>query len=434
MATSPVAEVSQQLWDETLGRLLNLSSATIKRNADLENRLAELEVELAVWKQAHATAIEGADREAKALKGRLASLNNQVASMETFMSQSLLVLCVIDGDACIFNDLLLRQGHEGGRQAAQQLTRAVADYLTSEDVHVLGRLSFWVTIFFNKAILASVLERHKLCSPEQLDAFIMGFSQSSPRFVLVDVGYGKDATFTKITGRHVLISVPSITYAHLEYLQTYLRFPQTQRIFFAGGQENTYAPTIAALQNDGLLGKVAFLEACRTSPNYAQKHRLPILTVDTLFINQRLSPPLRTPPLLNMNGLSPTMTSGGLPTPHSPPSMSASATGRLVDPTLPLHKHSPPPCNEFYLMSCTKGGACKYSHDYILTPDQLATLAANAKKAPCNFLKNGLQCPYGERCCWGHVCPNGPKCFHLSKGKCWFKGESMHNVSPHLSP
>lgn len=120
-------------------------------------------------------------------------------------SQSLLVLCVIDGDACIFNDLLLRQGHEGGRQAAQQLTRAVADYLTSEDVHVLGRLSFWVTIYFNKAILANVLERHKLCSPEQLDAFIMGFSQSSPRFVLVDVGYGKDATFTKITGRHVLI-------------------------------------------------------------------------------------------------------------------------------------------------------------------------------------------------------------------------------------
>ncbi|KAG1820324.1 uncharacterized protein BJ212DRAFT_1478452 [Suillus subaureus] len=394
MATSPVAEVSQQLWDETLGRLLNLSSATIKRNADLENRLAELEVELAVWKQAHATAIEGADREAKALKGRLASLNSQVASMETFMSQSLLVLCVIDGDACIFNDLLLRQGHEGGRQAAQQLTRAVADYLTNEDVHVLGRLSFWVTIYFNKAILASVLERHKLCSPEQLDAFIMGFSQSSPRFVLVDVGYGKDATFTKITG----------------------------------GQENTYASTIAALQNDGLLGKVAFLEACRASPNYAQKHRLPVLTVDTLFINQRLSPPLRTPPPLNMNGLSPTLTSGGLPTPHSPPSMSASSTGRLVDPTLPLHKHSPPPCNEFYLMSCTKGGACKYSHDYILTPDQLATLAANAKKAPC------LQCPYGERCCWGHVCPNGPKCFHLSKGKCWFKGESMHNVSPHLSP
>lgn len=63
----------------------DLSSATIKRNVDLENRLADLEVELAVWKQAHATALEGAEREAKHLKGRLASLNGQIASMESLM-------------------------------------------------------------------------------------------------------------------------------------------------------------------------------------------------------------------------------------------------------------------------------------------------------------------------------------------------------------
>jgi hypothetical protein len=43
----------------------------------------------------------------------------------------------------------------------------------------------------------------------------------------------------------------------------------------------------------------------------------------------------------------------------------------------------------------------------------------------CDLAKpsiTGVQCPYGDACCWGHVCPNGPKCFHLSKGKCWFKG------------
>jgi hypothetical protein len=81
-------------------------------------------------------------------------------------------------------------------------------------------------------------------------------------------------------------------------------------------------------------------------------------------------------------------------------------------------------------MSCSKGaGTCKYSHDYVLTPEQLISLANNAKKAPCNWLKNGVHCPYGEKCCWGHVCPNGPKCFHLSKGKCWFKGEGMHPES-----
>lgn len=241
MAASSVAESNQQLWDEALGRLLNLSSATLKRNAELESRVAELEVELAVWKQAHATALEGADREAKALKGRLAALNGQ---MDSLVNHSLLVLCVVDGDACIFNEALLRQGHEGGRQAAQQLTKAVAEYLTRENVHTLGHLSFWITVYYNRLGLINLLERHKLCTPEQFEAFVMGFSQTSPRFSLVDVGYGRDATFTKIA----------------EYLQTYIRFPQTQRIFLAGSCDNTYVSTITALQNDDLLDKLAVLE------------------------------------------------------------------------------------------------------------------------------------------------------------------------------
>ncbi|KAI6035253.1 hypothetical protein F5J12DRAFT_760109 [Pisolithus orientalis] len=410
MATSSVAESNQQLWDETLGRLLNLSSATLKRNAELENRVAELEVELAVWKQAHATALEGADREAKALKGRLTALNGQVDSL---VNHCLLVLCVIDGDACIFNESLLRQGHEGGRQAAQQLTKAVAEYLTRENVHTLGHLSFWITVYYNRLGLINVLERHKLCTPEQFEAFVMGFSQTSPRFSLVDVGYGRDATFTKIA----------------EYLQTYIRFPQTQRIFLAGSCDNTYVSTITALQNDDLLNKLAILEKTGEDQGLSRRFRLPPLTLDNVFMSQRFTPPpLVTLPPLNVTGLSPRDSNGGLPTPHSPPVLSVSSNGKLIDPTLPLHKHSPPPCNEYYLMSCTKGSTCKYSHEYVLTPEQLATLAANAKKAPCNFLKNGLQCPYGERCCWGHTCPNGPKCFHLSKGKCWFKGESMHNL------
>jgi hypothetical protein len=39
-----------------------------------------------------------------------------------------------------------------------------------------------------------------------------------------------------------------------------------------------------------------------------------------------------------------------------------------------------------------QAAVCKYSHDYILTSEQLASLASNAKKAPCNWLKNGVRC------------------------------------------
>lgn len=100
----------------------------------------------------------------------------------------------------MFTESLLRQGHEGGRRAAQQITKVVAEYLTSENIHILGHLSFWISIYYNRLNLISTLERHKLCTPEQFEAFVMGFSQTSPRFLLVDVGYGKDATFSKIAG------------------------------------------------------------------------------------------------------------------------------------------------------------------------------------------------------------------------------------------
>ncbi|KAG5636431.1 hypothetical protein H0H81_008106 [Sphagnurus paluster] len=180
----------------------------------------------------------------------------------------------------------------------------------------------------------------------------------------------------------------------------------------------------SALEKEQLLGKMVFLHSSSHQNMDARLPALPSLYVDGLFMADKLSGRgfMKLSPL-TVGSFSTVTTNGGLISPQSP----ARPGGRVIDPGLPLHRQNPPPCNEHYLMSCSKGAAvCKYSHDYILTPEQLALLSSNAKKAPCNWLKNGVQCPYGENCCWGHVCPNGPKCFHLSKGKCWFKGEAMH--------
>lgn len=38
------------------------------------------------------------------------------------------------------------------------------------------------------------------------------------------------------------------------------------------------------------------------------------------------------------------------------------------------------------------------------------------------FICVGQDCKYGDNCCWGHICPKGPTCYHHSRGKCWFKG------------
>jgi len=411
MAAQPVGEASQQLWDETLSRLLNLSAATIRRNTDLESRVAELEVELLVWKQAHSVALEASERENKAHNVQMAALNRQISGLDPVKSQNQnpLILCIIHGDELVFNREFLTEGFHGGRAAAQQLTKAIAEHLSNEDVHLYGRLSFWITVYLNKRNLSETLVLNNVCSEEQFDSFLTGFGHASPRFSVIDVGFGTESAEPKIK----------------EYLQTFIYFPQTLRVFFGGYDVSTYMATFSALEKDEILGKLVLIDANQQTGlvDQFQIHAIPRLWVDGLFMFERLPKISRMLTPLTMASFNSAASNGGLISPQSPDGV----LGRVIDPSLPLHKQNPPPCNEHYLMTCSKGaGMCKYSHDYILTSEQLVSLANNAKKAPCNWLKNGVQCPYGEKCCWGHVCPNGPKCFHLSKGKCWFKGEAMH--------
>ncbi|KAJ7507656.1 hypothetical protein B0H11DRAFT_132952 [Mycena galericulata] len=401
MATQPLGEASQQHWDDTIARLLNLSNSTLKQNAFLEGRVAELEMELGLWRSAHAVSIEASERELKAHQRLVSTLNRQISTRDLFDNQNPLILCVINGDDKLFNGSLLVRGQQGGIAAAQGLTQTIATYLSSEGLLIFGRISFWMTVYFNRGDLLDKLIGSNICSVQQFDAFVAGFSQCSPRFSLVDVGY-LDGTDTKIR----------------EYIQTYARFPQTLKLFI-GGNDPQYTSTFDALENEKLLGKVVMMYA--GDGVNAMSIALPSLRVDGIFMDQQLQQIVQKPPPLNVNSA---VSVGGLISPQSPASHTS---GRTIDISLPLHKQNPPPCNEHYLMTCSKGPSlCKYSHEYILTPEQLASLSSNAKKAPCNWLKNGLQCPYGDQCCWGHICPNGSKCFHLSKGKCWFKGDAMH--------
>ncbi|KAL0949658.1 hypothetical protein HGRIS_009698 [Hohenbuehelia grisea] len=388
-----VAEANKMLWDEELGRMLSLANSTIKRNTELETRVADLEMEVSLWKRAHGDLRELAERDSKAHNAQLVSLNHQLSNLDGVSDQPALILCVINAESLPFSEGLFVEGIQGGQIAAQELTRSIAEQLANDGVQLVSnRLSFWTTLYFNRSNLESKLVGNDICSKEQLDGFLSGFSQASTRFAVVDVGAGKDGADAKIK----------------EYLQTYSRFQQTLRIF-VGGYATSYAPLFSVLENEQLLGRIVLLSSPKEDDDL-RTVPLPTLKIKSLFMDN-------------------VSTSGGMISPQSPPRPSS---GKLIDPSLPLHKQSPPPCNEHYLMNCSKGAAlCKYSHGYVLTSEQLACLASNAKKAPCNWLKNGLHCPYGEKCCWGHVCPNGAKCFHLSKGKCWFKGESMH---PLVSP
>lgn len=114
------------------------------------------------------------------------------------------MLCVIDGDRLIFNSCFIDQGYQGGRNAAQEFTKAVAQELVDQGLTGFERLSFWVTIYINKRAIQTRLHDDGIATPEQLEAFLVGFGQASPRFVVVDAGPGKDSTEGKVKGGYML--------------------------------------------------------------------------------------------------------------------------------------------------------------------------------------------------------------------------------------
>ncbi|KAI0750948.1 hypothetical protein C8Q80DRAFT_1268254 [Daedaleopsis nitida] len=435
-----MAVTTKQLWDNAISQLHDLSNATLYQNNELQARIAELEAELAAVKMAYSAVADNVTLDKKAHNAQMSSFNRQMPAFTHSPAQDPLVLCVIDGDRLLFLRSFIEHGYQGGRQAAQVFTKAIAQELVEQGLTGFDRLSFWVTIYMNKRAVVNALHNDHIATAEQFESFLVGFGQASPRFIVMDAGPGRDSTEAKVK----------------EYVKTYIRLPQTLRVFF-GGIDGNYMAMYNSLEQEDLAGKLILLQPSNNPSPAMRQMGTRSLRLEGLFMEERLSPlPIARPgPLvgipdacMGMNGVP----SNGLISPQSesqcsmptpPPGNRTPENPRMVDPSKPLHKRGslpqvsctfmsnpshrePPPCNEHYLMTCSKGANCKYSHEWLLSPEQLDILARNAKKAPCNYLKNGLICPYGDNCCWGHVCPSGAKCFHLSKGKCWFKGDGMH--------
>ena len=111
------------------------------------------------------------------------------------------ILCAIDGNTNIFNQSLWVEGYNGGRLAADQLTKGIAEYLSHEAIHVFGRLSFWITIFVDREHLLATLIGSNICTTEQFNAFFTGFAEAQPRFLVVDAGNGQSFVDAKLKGK-----------------------------------------------------------------------------------------------------------------------------------------------------------------------------------------------------------------------------------------
>lgn len=97
------------------------------------------------------------------------------------------------------------------------------------------QLHVWV--FFNKSGLSEAMKRHgRDDARANLDYFVHGFNQAAGRFMMVDIGYGKEVADAKIRGApsvsplHCLV----VTQLIVACLEDEVKALQTVRVIFSG--------------------------------------------------------------------------------------------------------------------------------------------------------------------------------------------------------
>ncbi|EKM59407.1 uncharacterized protein PHACADRAFT_249875 [Phanerochaete carnosa HHB-10118-sp] len=324
------------------------------------------------------------------------------------------VVCLVDGDGSVFSLSLIARGRTGGSDAATRLTEGIKQYFATEQF----QLHVW--IFVNKSGLSEALRRNaKEDARAQLDNFIHGFNQAAGRFMMIDVGQGKEAADAKIRA----------------CLEAELKLVETSRIIFAGCHDNGYISALRPPITDGNKDKLVLLPAHKDMAAGFPSLELPVLRIPGLFeLNKlgELAPP--TPPSspAQRAAVAASYTAAVQAQPTAARSRRYSASerrARHLDPNKPMSKQDPPPCNLFYLTDyCKHGDQCVFGHDYLLKPEHLEEMRENAKKSACAAINRGEVCPYGDDCVLGHKCPQGPRCHYFKVGRCKFTGPGMHSA------
>ena len=100
----------------------------------------------------------------------------------------------------IFSPELIAQGQEGGHTAAKMLTETIRLDISTK--YHIDDFKLWVYAFYNKRGLVDAIGRAGFSTAKQkFDDFAFGFNQAADRYVMVDVGSGKEAADAKIKGR-----------------------------------------------------------------------------------------------------------------------------------------------------------------------------------------------------------------------------------------
>ncbi|KAG8856631.1 hypothetical protein FRB91_000529 [Serendipita sp. 411] len=376
MSTPRKPDDYTQRMKNTLREQDQIFMEVVSRNAELEKRIKELEYEN--W-QLRSIA-DSLKKDLKASGSKYKDLEDSIDHLkiehESFKSENPLVFCLLDGDGCIFSEEYLKQGHEGGALAAEQLSKGVMKYLRTN----------------------------------------------------VEGSY---------TGAKI---VTMVFLSKTEYLETFTKLPQTVKVFFGGSHDNGYYGTLAALQTLGHRQKLVLVQSYSQIGREISALKLPVLDIPGLFMPEKLDrrPILKKIHAVSDSVLL-TLDQQLSPKSPKTPSRKKKAKARhntgdsissidqilypisnlekldeigLVEIRLPCVDH------HFSDRGCiTKD--CPCSHEDSLTEAERERLKDLALSTPCRYTNQDCECPFNITCNYGHQCPRGarPEEVKIAMGK-----------------
>ncbi|EGU84403.1 hypothetical protein FOXB_05068 [Fusarium oxysporum f. sp. conglutinans Fo5176] len=351
----------------------------------------------------------------------------------------------MDGNGLIFDNRFIKQGREGGKQAAQALLLAVARLCPS----LPSSFEIFCDVLVNIAEMGrALLNDGSIDDPSLFHEFAIGFTEAKSSFNFIDIGLGKGTLVRKIQ----------------ETAMWHLGCYNCRHVMLGVGHSAQYAPFLRRVNEAGdarmcvsiLLGEpiVREIEACGNTV-YALDGDIFRTTklVDKTLIEKpsvqhteatkpQSSPVARAAtqavltPATSTSSMSPPQTSWAKITKSaSPPPKLTMPLPPKQDKTKPASKTPPQPawspgprgrdppitvgipamedikrredtdklCNNHFLRGpCTRIGACTFNHTFKPSKEQLKALAMLARQNPCI---NGQDCDVND-CIYGHNCPN----------------------------
>ncbi|KAL1972810.1 hypothetical protein VTN31DRAFT_6352 [Thermomyces dupontii] len=378
-------------------------------------------------------------------------LMEQLKRVKKIMDREPFIVVLLDGDGLIFKDEFLRNGEQGGKDAANQLWAALSQYISS-NLPTVSSPKIITRIYANVKGLANACYSSGIIDdPSVLDDFVRGFNESRLLFDFVDVGAGKDRADDKI-GENFKINLYNC---------------HCHQIFLGCSHDNGYARLLEeTLADIELIGRISLiegvpfeqeLESLKSSYRVA---KFPELFRDSKITPGPIKPPSKKTGTAPVTPVSLQRTPTNTTTSSSSNTSWASVTGsnpgdvNLKQASKPASP-SPPAavernkygqridrldfknitkedlarvkklklCNMHYLLGECTNANCHHDHDYKLSKHEKSVLQAVARMTPCRF---GTGCD-DVNCIYGHRCPQS----EFGKKECQWGSNCRFDASQH---